>query len=581
MSGPLAGLDRSAQHEQWAWRQHKYANFPHGVQSAVAEEVHRLDSEDYRAANVRTAQVCAELTRAQVGRAFDDELIRDHAANYARLCSRMVTLERREAFASSLGVVAPAGKDVTREGAIKRMDDPLWWRRQLRRVWTRAAENGMRDLGIVRKGREPYASDAAVRHRAAMKRRAREFMESATLTNEEGEQLELLSVAEKSLANPALRRGEFMCRVRGFEEIAAGLKHVAEFVTLTTPSLFHSYLSAGARNPTYQRAVVREAQQWLCRMWARARSKLRRLSVLVYGVRIAEPHHDATPHWHLLLFVRSAQADTLREVLRGVWLKEFGNEPGAREHRCKFERIDAAKGSAVGYVAKYVSKNIDGAGAIGNERDDETGTGVSEGIARVDAWASIHGIRQFAQIGGPPVGIWRELRRLRSEVDNPDMERTRRSADCGDWRGFVQCAGGIHAGRRTNIQLEKHETGEHNKYGECRPARVVGLRWASTVTFTRPHRWRLQRNAVCARVRPDKAAATALADSMALGPNDTATGGADVAGRLSGSEIFSDLGPVAITVRSLGDIDLTSLSGIHDPKASDREWSRVLWREMS
>ncbi|MEJ0006636.1 MAG: replication endonuclease [Steroidobacteraceae bacterium] len=135
----------------------------------------------------------------------------------------------------------------------------------------------------------------------------------------------------------------------------------------------------------------------------------------------------------LLLFVRPRDIGTVSAVVRGMWLSEYSTESGANQHRAKLIEIDASQGSAAGYIAKYVSKNIDGHGAIGEANDDETGQPIIDGIARVDAWASIHGIRQFQQFGGPPVGLWREYRRLRDPVADRDIERVRQSADRGDW----------------------------------------------------------------------------------------------------------------------------------------------------
>lgn len=50
-----------------------------------------------------------------------------------------------------------------------------------------------------------------------------------------------------------------------------------------------------------------------------------------------------------------------RAVINHPAFQEDGNEAGARENRVKFVGINPAKGSATGYVAKYICKNIDGA----------------------------------------------------------------------------------------------------------------------------------------------------------------------------------------------------------------------------
>jgi hypothetical protein len=488
-------------------------------------------------ANQWLASEARELRTAHIQRAFDEETIRAYAENYSRVCARLGSLESRRSFARWVGIEPPAGRHLTPDGAAARLDDPLWWRRQLRKRWTRAAENSMRALGVIRKAREPYASNEAVRHRRAQKRRGREFLESSVAVNEAGEQLSLVELADRSIANPSIRRGEFMTRVRGFEEIARDLGHVAEFVTLTCPSYFHAQLVKGGRNPLWQRSVVRDAQAWLCKQWPRARAKHTRLSVILYGFRIAEPHHDATPHWHLLAFVPAHAVGTVRAVVRGCWLSEHADESGAATHRVRFETIDPKAGSAAGYVAKYVSKNIDGGGAIGEETDLETGERIIEGVARVDAWASIHGIRQFQQVGGVPVGLWREARRLRDPAQDRDIERARAAADAGDWRAFSYAASNDSVpSRRTALKLETSETCEVNRYNEARPARIVGLRYAGAVAYTRPYRWRIERRQSHPATR---ASSPACREARRI-----------ESGSASCSSIFSSLGPVAITVRA-------------------------------
>lgn len=522
---PLARLHPAAQRDQWRWRR----LFTDALQNpAIAAELHAtattLDASNYRTANQRVRELAGMLRAANIHRAFDEQKIRDFAENRAQLCSRMSTLTARADFARFCGVEPPTEHPMRGsltewiDGALKRLADPLWWRRAVRKAWTRAAENGERELGMVRRGRAPYASDDAVRRRAAQKRRMREWLANHAVVNDDGEALALDLLAERSLANPALRRGEFMVRAKGFEEIATRLEHDALFFTLTTPSHFHAQLAEGGANPTFDRSTVRAGQAWLVKMWGRVRAKLHRRKVLVYGFRVAEPHHDGTVHWHALLFVRRHDAERVRALVSEIFLSEFGGDPGALAHRVKVETIDRSKGSATGYLAKYISKNLDGAGVIGNERSDEDTdrrvSGPGGTSERVDAWASTHGLRQFAQIGGPPISLYREARRLRDRVDDPDIEGARLLADRGRCGGFIEWIGGIACGRRTNLRLARAECGTRTRYGEARPSEIIGLRWASALVITRPCRWRIARKAC------------------------------------SSTPLFSALGPVAITVRA-------------------------------
>ena len=270
-------------------------------------------------------------------------------------------------YAGRYGIAEPAG---CQDGpAIARMTDPAWWRRGLRRAQGRALERAAIRLGFVHRRDQIYASDATVQRRTEQRRRNAAALERTDAINmDTGEVYNLAELAALSVANPRIRRGELMVRIRGFEEIAAFAGDVGEFITLTCPSRFHARTADQAgrvvENPRYDGSTPREAQAHLTRTWANARAKLHRLGVRVYGFRIAEPHHDGCPHWHLLLFVQPDQQQALRDVLTHHALKVDGDEPGAKRNRVLFKAMDPGQGGAAGYIAKYVSKNIDGGGYV-------------------------------------------------------------------------------------------------------------------------------------------------------------------------------------------------------------------------
>ena len=75
---------------------------------------------------------------------------------------------------------------------------------------------------------------------------------------------------------------------------------------------------------------------------------MHRKGIRPYGFRVVEPHHDGTPHWHLLLFMPEQHREIVRGVFRTYALLDSGNEPGAQEHRFKAVGIDPQKGTAAG-----------------------------------------------------------------------------------------------------------------------------------------------------------------------------------------------------------------------------------------
>ncbi len=491
-----------------------------------------------RAQNLLSEHV-DEFMRERLDVAFDDWSLNDTAKQFSKSCERLQSLDAMQEFARSRGVTPPeVGKPAnrTRTCFALRLLSSKWWRRALRTHWTRQGETHLRAIGLIQRRKQVYASDHMVRCRAGRKARNAAILKSLVAVSDMGDQLELFQLAKGSQSNPAIRRAELMVRLRGFEEIAKARGDVADFFTLTCPSAFHATHVNGSKNERFEGHKPRDAQAWLCRMWARVRAKIKRLSLVVYGFRIAEPHHDGTPHWHMVLFGPSASADTLRTIIESVWLSEYHGEPGARIHRVKVQRIDPAKGSAAGYLAKYVAKNIDGF-EVGEDFETEK-TQASESCERVQSWASAHGIRQFQQIGGPTVGLWREAFRVSDQCAVAPIAALRRASAEGQWADFIRGNGGILAGRRGTCAVWRERSGEFTGYGELRSAEAVGLVCAQGRVRTRLKVWRIQRKAE--------------------GVNLLATGVAS-----DKRPLLPSLGPVSITVRGARSVPSVHLTREH------------------
>lgn len=471
---------------------------------------------------------------------LSDEEIRDWANKL------VFDVEELDAWATVAGVGLNARVDMVRkivrvigitedapivgEPGIKRAKDPKWWRRRLRTHVARVVEAGFISMGQVHLREGKYVSNAGMTRRRQQVARNAATLQQTLFTNEAGQVYNLAELAALGTSNPLVRGGELMTRIRGAEEYADQRGHVGLFVTLTAPSRFHP-ITVGhgkpVRNKHYQGATPRDAQMWLRDKWSKTRASLTRQGVRPYGLRVAEPHHDGTPHWHALFWVETAeQAQQMEETIRHYWLSDGGEERGAKQNRVNIKRM--VKGGAAGYVAKYISKSV-GHHALSEHYDlvdgqliemrmtapaadgqaqqplmGSTGAGTAaadsgkpakpeivNGHLRVDAWAATWGIRQFQTIGMPSVTVWRELRRVTHDqlelfAREGEHDAVRAYRAChrqgevkASWCEFMEAMGG-HARKRHEWLLapvHRHvEVGDTNKYGEeLRCGRLIGL----------------------------------------------------------------------------------------------------------
>ncbi|EMQ9336187.1 TPA: replication endonuclease [Escherichia coli] len=358
------------------------------------------------------------------------------------------------------------------ESGLLRMMAPEWWYLRLKRARDVQREHMAIAVGQVQKAASAYVSRKTLGEWIEQKKRNAEFFRKFDLINEHGDRVALSDMVHGSVANPAIRRCELMVRMRGFEDIANDEGLSGEFYTITAPSRFHAVHSKGGFVSQWNGCTPQDTQRYLCGVWAKARAAISRAGIHVFGFRVVEPHHDGTPHWHLLLFMRPQDVDEVRDILcyhaRITDSEELQSEK-ALKARFHVEPIDPAKGSATGYIAKYISKNIDGY-SLDNEKDDETGESLRDMAKAVSAWASRWRIRQFQQIGGAPVTVWRELRRLPGDeqiLPTEDMDNVRFAADVGDWRAYTECQGGAFVMRKDlTVRLAYEVTEQGNEYAE-------------------------------------------------------------------------------------------------------------------
>jgi Bacteriophage replication gene A protein (GPA) len=396
-------------------------------------------------------------------------------------------LAELEAVVRQNGINPRKGKYI--DGDIARYCCENYWLKKLSRVQSTAIETISLHLLLVSKQSQIYITDANFKKGRENKRRNQAFLDAFELVNEEGECADLKDIANSTIANPVNRRNELMSRLHGCEVYADKHGYVADFVTITCPSRMHPVHNNGKPNDKFDGTTPKAANQYLCEQWAKSRAQLARLNVDYYGFRVAEPHHDATPHWHVLVFVKPEHREALRQTLTFYALQVDGNEKGAQKYRFTVEPINKSKGSAVGYISKYISKNIDGFGVD----SDNYGNPAALAALRVNEWSSLWGIRQFQQFGGPPVSIWREARRLALK-EEVNISSVWVAADNGDWCAFMEALGGVNVCRKDlPVSIVKEFIETEGQYWEPIGFVVKGLSCGGEIYISRDHTWTKRR----------------------------------------------------------------------------------------
>ncbi|RCX07041.1 replication endonuclease [Marinomonas foliarum] len=380
------------------------------------------------------------------------------------------------------------------EALMLRMCTPEWWARQAKRHY-RAVENIRRECGQVCNQQSPYVSRWGINRYRKQRQANRAFLESWEAINQHEQSFLLSELADKSISNPIHNKAELSVRIRGLQYLAVQSGHEARFITITCPSKYHPvHKDTGFRNRKFYAfgcPSPREAQQYLNKQWAKIRAAYDREGIKFYGIRTVEPHHDGTPHWHLILFVAKNQSARLLEIAEEYALEVDGHEQGADKSRFDEILLDPEKGGAVAYVAKYIAKNIDGKDANGKPLeilDEETGRTFVDSAERVQAWKARHGIRQFQFLGASSVTVWREIRRLKDSIPKAFSE-IYTAAVANDWKRFSELMG---SGKGQALR-PFYEQGENNQFGEP-TMKIKGL-WNVFAEYvpTRLFEWTIQR----------------------------------------------------------------------------------------
>ncbi|PJC85695.1 hypothetical protein CSW98_14050 [Vibrio sp. HA2012] len=383
---------------------------------------------------------------------------------------------------------------------LARLMDESVWKRAIERQTIAAFENARRGAGMVSPHVSPYASYSACEWLKVRQDRQREWLELMAIEAETGETVDMVAVHESSVAHPVNRRHELMTRIAGCQEYAEANNHVAIFITMTAPSRFHRLKQHGkywSENDKWNGESPADAHEWLNLSWSRFRAYCDRKGVIYYGLRVVEPHQDGSPHWHGVFFVPFEQTQAFTDALKHYQIQRDNAElffddgkPKTKAQKARFDYkvLDGSQG-AVAYIAKYISKNVDGYGLDGLTDLETKKALLQDTVKNVTAWSRSFAFRQFQFQKTPSVTVWRELRRIEDKQEYCLFEKARRAADMGFYSAFFDYMGG-HRLRQSERPIKPMKEVIENKYGE-HTTKVIGLEGCGLSVVTHDIQWKL------------------------------------------------------------------------------------------
>lgn len=419
------------------------------------------------------------------------------------------------------------------EVALLKLKCDRWWCRKLLGVRKRYLETLEIVAGNVGR-KSPYASKQAVAEWARDQQATQEWAKANEMINQSGQVISLEAALAAGMGDPENMRSELMKRISGLEDYAEEMKLQGLFFTLTAPSKYHS------KAANWNGATPKQTQKYLVKTWGRARSAINRLEIKYFGVRVAEPHKDSCPHWHMMIWCNPADARVIAHIIRKYFCAEdkhelterFKNRKALRQkyrqrmaiymyYKRKGKKVKAPakdyypssprfivekivttprdkdgkrQGGAAAYIAKYIAKNINAKG-VENLICEETGQVVSETIHHVQTWKSVWGIRQFQFQGCDPITIYRELRRIGKSVEAQQIELVRQGAESKEFIDFIKAMKQVDCGLEYEIEPMANQYGEAAKRVKgvvAGPLRLIGV---AAKVITRTEQWQLRRKA--------------------------------------------------------------------------------------
>jgi hypothetical protein len=388
------------------------------------------------------------------------------------------------------------GKSVS--GDIARYCAPAWWKRKLKTIHRRNFEHVAQFIGQVNEQRNIYISDHSLKKINNGKKANEKFINTLLAINEEGEQFDFHDFVDSSLSNPKNKYAELLMRMFGTATYANNKGYKAHLFTILCPKEMKSSFQYGEMNDDYIKESTLAAHHFINKVWKNSRTAIDKLTKNFFGFRVVEPCHDGSPHWHLIVYTPVQETNSILNLLRKKIEQKYDFK--GEMFSCVLN-VQEVENKDVKNVIFYLVKSLEGKASSSScskdmindlsvNKTDETEE-KENNKQRIFAWGSLWGIRQFQQFGMPPIGLWREARRIANKA-GMDVSGIWKFSKEGDWPAFIESIGGIGCKKNElTVKLHKVNTYECDCYGDELGKVPLGLEINGEIFISRFHQWKI------------------------------------------------------------------------------------------
>lgn len=342
--------------------------------------------------------------------------------------------------------------------------DPKRVCRKINKQSVKEAETAHYHLGYVGKNQH-YASKSLINNRLEAEQKQEDYINSHFIQNKEtGESIPLKDVVKTNTAKAA----ELYLYSKSIEKMAEESGYTYLFVTLTVPPRMHQNPSNG--QDKWDGSTPEDAKNFLQEKWELIRAILHDKKIDYYGIWSREPHKDATPHQHVLIYVHpddvqnvidslfvhyKMRNEAVKENLTPNGYKVFHSEKCSAEsnmdikvedvsymkRRLSGESIDNKKEgfqSPTSYITKYLLKSL-GLESTETKNEKRQVKDSDESIA-VRAAVLTWGYRRYGFFGvKSKLTLWRECRKINPEnISDKGLRRLIKYSKKNDWKRFLK-----------------------------------------------------------------------------------------------------------------------------------------------